>query len=191
MEHDAAPRTSSIEPESAPASSVEPEALNPAAEPFQPAASSQESQVTKDTDLSAIGASSAAVGAAGATAVLGALSLSDAPAQQASPDQATPETISKSSEPELASPDQATPETISKSSEPELASPLASTSKSYKLSGKGLRLNSREDFAPYAKEIQEIQDLEKIHVGGHTLGVGACQALADVLKEKKGLKVSL
>lgn len=112
--------------------------------------------------------------ALGATAALGALSLSNPP----------------SSEDKQVEPQVSTSISAANTQESDLALETLPQSKIYTLPGKGLKLNTREDFAPYAKEIEAIQDLEEIHVGGHTLGVGACQALADVLKEKKSLKVS-
>lgn len=60
----------------------------------------------------------------------------------------------------------------------------------YDLVGKNLKLDTREDFAPYAAELEKIEPLVEIHLGGNTLGVGACQALADVLKTKKTLKIA-
>lgn len=61
---------------------------------------------------------------------------------------------------------------------------------SYSLPGKALRLDTKDDIQPYLDEISKLEELQEIHVGGHTLGVEACRALADVLKEKKSLKVS-
>jgi len=61
---------------------------------------------------------------------------------------------------------------------------------SYKLQGKGLKFNNEEDIQPYLAEIQKMERLEEIHVGGHTLGVGACKALAELLSQRKELKVS-
>ncbi|WFD20031.1 Ran GAP Rna1 [Malassezia caprae] len=60
----------------------------------------------------------------------------------------------------------------------------------YELVGKNLKLDTREDIAPYVAEIEKIEPLVEIHLGGNTLGVGACMALADVLKTKKTLKVA-
>jgi Ran GTPase-activating protein 1 len=60
----------------------------------------------------------------------------------------------------------------------------------YSLEGKNLKLTSREDIEPHIAEINAIQDLQEIHLGGNTLGVGACQALGEALKDKKNLRVS-
>jgi len=61
----------------------------------------------------------------------------------------------------------------------------------YSLEGKNLKLTSREDIEPYIAEINAIEDLQEIHLGGNTLGVGACQALGEALKDKKSLRVSV
>jgi Ran GTPase-activating protein 1 len=60
----------------------------------------------------------------------------------------------------------------------------------YSLEGKNLKLTSREDIEPYITEINAIEDLQEIHLGGNTLGVGACQALSEALKNKNNLRVS-
>lgn len=66
----------------------------------------------------------------------------------------------------------------------------SSSSKSiYSIEGKNLKLTSREDIEPYITEINAIEDLQEIHLGGNTLGVGACQALGDALKTKTALRV--
>lgn len=67
---------------------------------------------------------------------------------------------------------------------------MASTQGIYSIVGKNLKLTSEEDIASYLEEIQAIENLQEIHLGGNTLGVGACQALGKVLKEKKTLKVA-
>lgn len=61
---------------------------------------------------------------------------------------------------------------------------------SYSLPGKALKLDSKDDIQPYLDEINKLEKLQEIHVGGHTLGVEASKALADVLREKKELQVS-
>lgn len=154
------------------------ETLAVALEPTLADASSQIPDIPSDVekeDLGAVASTSMIGGAAlGATAALGALSLSD-PSTEDTDDKIEEVTASS----DRASIPHAEP----------IAASLAH-SKIYTLPGKGLKLNSRDDFAPYAKDIEAIEDLEEIHVGGHTLGVGACQALADALREKKSLKVS-
>lgn len=64
-----------------------------------------------------------------------------------------------------------------------------STATKYSLEGKNLKLTSREDIQPYIEQLNEIEDLQEIHLGGNTFGIGACQALGEVLQEKKNLKV--
>ncbi|KAK0557033.1 Ran GAP Rna1, partial [Tilletia horrida] len=46
-------------------------------------------------------------------------------------------------------------------------------SKVFSLLGKNLKLNSAEDAAPYCEELEAIEGLEEIHLGGNTLGQGA------------------
>ncbi|WFD02763.1 Ran GAP Rna1 [Malassezia obtusa] len=60
----------------------------------------------------------------------------------------------------------------------------------FTLVGKNLKLNSKEDIAPYLKEIENINPLNEVHFGGNTLGVGACVALAETLRKKTSLKVA-
>lgn len=59
----------------------------------------------------------------------------------------------------------------------------------FSLVGKNLKLNSKADIQPHLDELNQIPNLEEVHLGGNTLGVEACQALADVLKTKHSLKV--
>lgn len=66
----------------------------------------------------------------------------------------------------------------------------SSSSKVFSLVGKNLKLDSRADIEPHLKELDAIEGLEEIHLGGNTLGVEACVALAEVLKRKPTLKVS-
>ncbi|KAG8752498.1 hypothetical protein FRC11_008299, partial [Ceratobasidium sp. 423] len=60
----------------------------------------------------------------------------------------------------------------------------------FTINGKGLTLSTREDVEPYIKQLREIKDLEEVHFGGNTLGVGACEAIAEVLKEVDTLKIA-
>ncbi len=68
---------------------------------------------------------------------------------------------------------------------------MSGDSKVFSLVGKGLKLDTKADIQPHLDALQQIADLQEVHLGGNTLGVEACQALADVLKDKKTLKVSL
>ncbi|TKY89510.1 hypothetical protein EX895_002041 [Sporisorium graminicola] len=60
----------------------------------------------------------------------------------------------------------------------------------FSLVGQGLKLDSKADIQPHLDKLEQIAHLEEIHLGGNTLGVEACQALANVLKTKKTLKVA-
>ena len=60
----------------------------------------------------------------------------------------------------------------------------------YSIEGLGLKLNTREDIAPYLGQIEpNITQLEEIHLCGNTLGVGAAQALAEVLQKASAIRV--
>ncbi|GAC75667.1 ran GTPase-activating protein [Moesziomyces antarcticus T-34] len=67
---------------------------------------------------------------------------------------------------------------------------MSGDSKVFSLVGKGLKLDTKADIQPHLDALQQIADLQEVHLGGNTLGVEACQALADVLKDKKTLKVA-
>ncbi|KAH9065288.1 hypothetical protein EDB87DRAFT_1679786 [Lactarius vividus] len=61
----------------------------------------------------------------------------------------------------------------------------------YSIEGLGLKLNTREDIEPYLKQIEpNISQLEEIHLCGNTIGVGAAQALAEVLNKASKIKVA-
>jgi hypothetical protein len=71
-------------------------------------------------------------------------------------------------------------------------SPSSSSDMNYSIEGLGLKLNTREDIEPYLNQIEpNISHLEEIHLCGNTIGVGAAQALAEVLKKASGLRVRL
>ena len=60
----------------------------------------------------------------------------------------------------------------------------------YSIEGLGLKLNTREDIAPYLSQIEpNITQLEEIHLCGNTIGVGAAQALAEVLHKASEIRV--
>ncbi|KAH9988347.1 hypothetical protein BJV77DRAFT_964441 [Russula vinacea] len=60
----------------------------------------------------------------------------------------------------------------------------------YSIEGLGLKLNTREDIAPYLHQIEpNITHLEEIHLCGNTIGVGAAQALAEVLTKASAIRV--
>ncbi|KAJ1961992.1 Ran GAP Rna1 [Dipsacomyces acuminosporus] len=60
----------------------------------------------------------------------------------------------------------------------------------YSLEGKGLKLTSAEDIAPYIEEIRAFDNLEELRLNGNTIGAEAAQALASALKDKPTLKVA-
>ena len=66
---------------------------------------------------------------------------------------------------------------------------MTSSSHSFSIHGKGLKLNTRADIDPYLKQLREMKDVEEVHFGGNTLGVEAAEALAEVLPELESLKV--
>ncbi|KDQ08580.1 hypothetical protein BOTBODRAFT_118501 [Botryobasidium botryosum FD-172 SS1] len=64
------------------------------------------------------------------------------------------------------------------------------SAKVFSIHGKGLKFESRADIEPYLKELQGIQGVEEIHLGGNTYGVEACLALAEALKGIYTIKVA-
>jgi Ran GTPase-activating protein 1 len=64
-----------------------------------------------------------------------------------------------------------------------------SSSKSFSILGKNLKANTAADLEPFLSELKGMEDVEEVHFGGNSLGVEACQAIAEVLKTKKSLKV--
>ncbi|KAJ1873172.1 Ran GAP Rna1 [Coemansia sp. RSA 990] len=60
----------------------------------------------------------------------------------------------------------------------------------YSLEGKGLKLTTAEDIAPYLTELRDFENLEEVRLNGNTIGAEAAKVLADVLKSKKTLKVA-
>lgn len=60
----------------------------------------------------------------------------------------------------------------------------------FDISNKNLKLDTEQDIAPYISQLEKIEPLYEIHLSGNTFGVGACQALAEVLKKKKTLRIA-
>ena len=60
----------------------------------------------------------------------------------------------------------------------------------FSILGKNLKANSKADLEPSLSELVAMADVEEVHFGGNSLGVEACQAIADVLRAKTKLKVS-
>ena len=72
------------------------------------------------------------------------------------------------------------------------ASMIKSSGGVFSIHGKGLKMTTRLDVAPYLKILEDMgEDVKEIHLGGNTLGVEACEALADIIKTKKNLQVSM
>ncbi|WOO77396.1 Ran GTPase-activating protein 1 [Vanrija pseudolonga] len=61
--------------------------------------------------------------------------------------------------------------------------------KVFSILGKNIKANSKADLEPFLTELAELADVEEVHFGGNSLGVEACEAIAEVLKDKKGLKI--
>ena len=64
-----------------------------------------------------------------------------------------------------------------------------SGNKIWSLEGKALKLTTAEDIEAHIKDLRENDDVEEIRLLGNTLGIGASEALAEVLKSKKKLQV--
>ncbi|KAE9971167.1 hypothetical protein BLS_004594 [Venturia inaequalis] len=62
------------------------------------------------------------------------------------------------------------------------------SSKIFSLEGKSLKLSTAADIEPHLQALKDSPEVEEVILVGNTLGVGACEALADVLKTKKTLK---
>ena len=59
----------------------------------------------------------------------------------------------------------------------------------FSLEGKGLKLTTAADIEPHIQDLKSNDQVEEIKFLGNTLGVEASEALANVLKAKKNLKV--
>lgn len=59
---------------------------------------------------------------------------------------------------------------------------------SFSLAGKGLKLDTEDDITPHVKALIDDADVTQIDLSGNTLGVGACKALAPILKSKSKLE---
>lgn len=65
-----------------------------------------------------------------------------------------------------------------------------SSPKVFSIKGLGLKLNTAEDIQPHLDALKALgDDVEEVHLGGNTLGIEASEALAEVLKTLKHLKV--
>ena len=72
-----------------------------------------------------------------------------------------------------------------------MATTSSYTSKSFSITNKNLKLNSKEDIDGILSDLKNNIDVEDIHFSGNTIGVEAAQALAVTLKSLKNLKVSV
>jgi Ran GTPase-activating protein 1 len=73
-----------------------------------------------------------------------------------------------------------------------MANLTSSSNGVFSIHGKGLKLTSREDAEPYVVALREMgSEVREIHLGGNTLGVEACEALAEVIKTKSNLEVGM
>jgi Ran GTPase-activating protein 1 len=67
---------------------------------------------------------------------------------------------------------------------------MADPSRIFSIAGRGLKLNTRADIEPHLQTLRSTKGVEEVHFGGNTLGVEACESLAEVLVDLKSLKVS-
>ncbi|KZS95847.1 Ran GTPase activator [Sistotremastrum niveocremeum HHB9708] len=65
-----------------------------------------------------------------------------------------------------------------------------SSSTIFSIQGKGLKLDTRADVETHLKDLYAMPDVEEVHMGGNTLGVEACQTIAEILKKATKLKVA-
>ena len=70
--------------------------------------------------------------------------------------------------------------------------PVAGASKTqvWSILGKNLKANTAQELEPYLSDLKNLDNVEEVHLGGNSLGVEACQAIAEILKVKMVLKVS-
>jgi Ran GTPase-activating protein 1 len=65
-----------------------------------------------------------------------------------------------------------------------------SDKKIFSLEGKGLKLDTAEHIQPHIEALKSNDEVEEVRLLGNTLGIGACEALAEVLKTKKNLHIA-
>lgn len=66
-----------------------------------------------------------------------------------------------------------------------------SSSTIFSILGKNLKANNKADLEPFLSELAGMDEVEEVHFGGNSLGVEACQAIAEALKTKTRLKVGV
>lgn len=64
------------------------------------------------------------------------------------------------------------------------------STKIFTIEGKGLKLDTAADVEPHIEALKTNDDVEEVRFLGNTLGIGACEAVAAVLKNKKNLQVA-
>jgi Ran GTPase-activating protein 1 len=64
------------------------------------------------------------------------------------------------------------------------------SAKIFSLEGKGLKLDTATDIEPHIQSLKNNTEIEEVRILGNTLGIGACEALAEVLKTNKNLQVA-
>lgn len=62
--------------------------------------------------------------------------------------------------------------------------------KLFTLEGQGLKLNDADDVEEHIKHLRSMHDVEEIRLLGNTLGVEACDAIAEVIATKTTLQVA-
>ncbi|KAF8426322.1 hypothetical protein EV426DRAFT_25161 [Tirmania nivea] len=67
---------------------------------------------------------------------------------------------------------------------------MTASKKVFSLEGRGLKLNTAEDIEPHIASLRANEHVEEVWLNGNTLGIGACEALAGALRDKKNLKVA-
>lgn len=60
----------------------------------------------------------------------------------------------------------------------------------FSLEGRGLKLESAADIEPHLQPLRDNLKVEEVRLGGNSLGVEACKALAELLQTKETLRVS-
>ncbi|KAE8267139.1 hypothetical protein A4X09_0g5212 [Tilletia walkeri] len=76
------------------------------------------------------------------------------------------------------------PEAAESSSIP-ATEPVVQSRPTFSLLGKNLKLTTEEDAKEYCDELEAMEGVEEIHLGGNTLGQGACEAFARALQSSR------
>ncbi|CAD6930764.1 unnamed protein product [Tilletia caries] len=152
--------------------------------------SPDQTEATEDADDGTIaGAAAAAVTALGAA--VGAVSLEDDQKDDLEvSDRDVASAVAEDLQAEEAESAPASYADVVSASAPEPSSvpepaPEPESSKSFTLLGKNLKLDTEEDAKPYCDELAAIDNLEEVHLGGNTLGQGACEAFAKALQSSR------